>query len=1380
MVKKDVLQIRFPVGGVTRRTAIQQQSPYVCYDALNVFPDCTFLERERGGHRPGTRKAHSSFGHCNLIAELGYIDANGTLERELLMAGGGKLKGFRKTTKSFNTTVMGLHTGRVLTGGAMQGKYFIARGDDPDESLMVYDPIAATLTKVSDDAGVKGTVPIKSKMCLSWRDRIVLADGESPNEIFMSRQGDPYDWDFTATDLQAAVSLSATHAGWVGQPVKALIPHTENCLLIVTESEWYALRGDVSAGGRITLITDVLGILGRRAWCHSPDGFLWTMTSDGLYVMPPGCGDPLYSVSREKLPAELVNYDPAKYSPSMAYCHRTRGVFVFMTELKASQGSVKPPFCGTVVQGSKAPDGSAITVTHFFVDIRNSQSNDSTNKYAASFWPISMHEAEEPTYALSGHTVDDEPAAYFGTKSAGIIYFDRREKTVTKWVPTDGVPVADESGGPFNSYVMFGPFINGAAGRIGLIEQIRATLGFDSKPVEWEIYGGDDAESPLYGKPLDSGEWVLSGANFTTHVRIRCKYFWVLIRSRNKEPWAFEGMQVIRQHRSGRDRIEFDEVVYSAGVPIGLANQPPSTLLAIVDPSFPEMFFEEAITPFTVTANNGTTPYVFSIVDDSLPAGLSINDATGEVTGTPTAIGTGSTIFRVTDDVGDFSDSSLIPWEVQATSLMIDDPAYPDMTVGTAIATITIVVYGGMLPYSFSVSAGSLPAGLSLNSSTGKITGTPTTAGTGSTTFRVTDGLGYDDTSSINWEVIELLSIADPTFPVMPINAAITPFSVVASDGWPAYTYSVIGGALPAGLSLNPSTGQVSGTPTVSGTGAVTFRVTDQKSYTATTSMILWEVFADLTISDPAFPSMPEDQAITPFSLVAAGGVPDLVYSVQAGALPAGLSLDPDTGEVSGTPTTVGTGSVTFRVTDDVSDTADTSSIDWEVESVLSIADPSFPVMPEDVAISGFFVVAASGTPPYTYSVQSGALPTGLSLNASTGEITGTPTTPGTGSVVFRVTDDVAETADTNSIDWEVFADLTIDDPAFVVMCETFAITPINVVGNDGVPPLVYSVQSGALPAGLSLNSSTGVVSGTPTADGTGNVTFRVTDAVADTADSSSIPWEVTVQLTVANPTYPSMPVDTVITPFSVVASGGSTPYTYSVQSGSLPTGLSLNSGTGEVSGTPTVPGSGSTIFRATDDEGYTVDTSAIGWTVFSDLEIANPTFPAMQNTTAITTFYVVASEGTPPYTYSVQSGALPAGLSLNASTGAITGTPTTPGTGSVTFRVTDDLAATADTSSIPWEVNTKLTIADPSFPTMFWEEAITPFNVVASNGDTPYVYSVFSGALPAGLSLNSSTGAVSGTPTAVGSGSVRFRATDDDGFTATTTTIYWTVNIGA
>jgi hypothetical protein len=137
------------------------------------------------------------------------------------------------------------------------------------------------------------------------------------------------------------------------------------------------------------------------------------------------------------------------------------------------------------------------------------------------------------------------------------------------------------------------------------------------------------------------------------------------------------------------------------------------------------------------------------------------------------------------------------------------------------------------------------------------------------------------------------------------------------------------------------------------------------------------------------------------------------------------------------------------------------------------------------------------------------------------------------------------------------------------------------------------------------------------------------------------------------------------------------------------------------------------------------------------------------------------ANGGNPPYTWSITLGTLPANLSLNASTGAITGTPTATGTSTFTVKVTDSAQASA-TASLSITINGALAITTTSLTGGGVGTAYSS-TVQASGGVTPYTWAITSGSLPAGLSLNSATGNISGTPTATGMSSFTIQVTDHE-----------------
>jgi len=204
--------------------------------------------------------------------------------------------------------------------------------------------------------------------------------------------------------------------------------------------------------------------------------------------------------------------------------------------------------------------------------------------------------------------------------------------------------------------------------------------------------------------------------------------------------------------------------------------------------------------------------------------------------------------------------------------------------------------------------------------------------------------------------------------------------------------------------------------------------------------------------------------------------------------------------------------------------------------------------------------------------------------------------------------------------------------------------------------------SSGSSTLTISTGSSTPAGSYKLTITGTDGASLTHTTSVTLVMNVSSLP----------SITPTTLPAGEQNVPYSttLAASGGTQPYTWSITTGTLPSGLSLNSGTGVISGTPTASGTGNFTVQVTDANSQSA-TKGLSITIATLPSVTTTTLPGGTQNTAYSTT-LAASGGTQPYTWSITTGTLPSGLSLNSSTGVISGTPTVVGTSSFTVQVTD------------------------------------------------------------------------------------------------------------
>ncbi|MEP7338784.1 MAG: putative Ig domain-containing protein [Acidobacteriota bacterium] len=666
---------------------------------------------------------------------------------------------------------------------------------------------------------------------------------------------------------------------------------------------------------------------------------------------------------------------------------------------------------------------------------------------------------------------------------------------------------------------------------------------------------------------------------------------------------------------------------------------------------------------------------------------------------------------------------------------------------------------GGDAPYIFTLNTGSLPAGLAI-APDGVLSGTPTSSGTFNFTVRTTDANGCSGVGTYSLTIAQACgtiiigpgSIASGN-PGIPYSQQFT-----QTGGIGSVTFST-SSTLPAGITLSGG-GLLAGTTNQTGSFPITIQVMDSNGCIGMANYTLVIGCPVVTLS--SLPGGTAGTAYNPTVTVSPSGG-SYTFAVTAGSLPPGLSLATG-GAITGTPTQAGTFNFTITATGPGSCTGSrTYSLVIQCPAI-TLSPVALPNGAANTAYSQTVSATPSGT-TYSFAVTSGALPPGLSL-ASGGAITGSPTQSGTFS--FRIT----------ATGWGSCTGFR--DYMLTVGCPTITITPASLPGGtigvaysqsvSGTPAGIYSysVTSGALPIGLTLNGSTGVITGTPTASG--SFAFTIT-ALAGGAGgcSGSRSYTVAIGCPAISFTPASLTAGTAGSAYSqafTVSPSGT--YTFSVAQGSLPSGLVLNPTTGVLGGTPSVTGSYAFSIKAAAGNGCSATQSYTLAVNCPAIAISPNTLP---NGTigAAYSQSLSATPATGSYSFSLSSGSLPAGLSLS-SAGFISGTPTTSGV----YGFTITASGFGGCASSPKSYS--ITIGSGGCPTITLPASLPGGHVgslynqsVAASPAGSYSYTL-TGTVPPGVTFYNAGALLFGYPVALGSYTFTITATDASTCTASKT----------
>ncbi len=805
----------------------------------------------------------------------------------------------------------------------------------------------------------------------------------------------------------------------------------------------------------------------------------------------------------------------------------------------------------------------------------------------------------------------------------------------------------------------------------------------------------------------------------------------------------------------------------SATLTITIMNLPPAQLRYSANPA---IYTKDQVIPNNVPASSGG-PVISYAITPAPPSGLMFDTTTGILAGTPlvlspatsysvtaTSLG-GSETITLTITVNDVPPSRLSYSQNPATYAR-----------GQPVPANVPTISGGPVT-SWSILP-TLPLGLTFDTATGVITGTPA-ALSSLASYTISAANSGGATTAMLFITVNDVPPADLTYETNP--AIYTLGEPITNDapsntGGTATLYA-ISPALPPGLELDMTTGIISGAPAV---------LSPEVSYTVTATNTGGSATATLSITVNDVP--PSGLVYSTNPAVYAAGIPITanVPSVSGGAVtswaiapapPTGLAFSTSTGILSGTPTIIAP-SQNYQITATNSGGLTTTTLSIAV----NVAPPAGLTYSANPAVYMVGQPIANNTPSSTggaiasYAI-SPALPAGLGFNTTTGVVSGTPTAV-TAASSYTVTATNASGSTTTTLTITIGAAAAPKNLSYSANPAVF--TKGSVITND-TPTVTGTVSSWsiapALPAGLTFSATTGIVSGAPTV-------LSAATSYTVTASNSAGSTTATVTLTVKDVppsgiAYSSNPAVFVINqPITndTPANLGGTVVSWAI-SPALPTGLSFSTTTGIVSGTPTVTSSatGHTV-TATNTGGSATVTLTITVNNVPPTGLSYSLNPAVYSVGTAITSNVPTVGGGPVTSWSIVP-ALPAGLSFNATTGVISGTPTTPTT-LATYTVTASNSAGSTQAVLTITVNQAAPSGlrySASPATWYVSRPIT--NDTPSNGGGSVTAYAISPALPAGLSFNTTTGVISGTPTVV-TPSAGYVVTASNSVGATTVTV--------
>lgn len=512
---KKTLNLRWPMQGVVRRPSVRttpdNRLAYPTPWSVNVRVEEPIERRLRGGSRNGlTKFCDTDLG--TTIADMVSVNvssASGGASEILFVLVDSTIKTIDNGTVSTLVAYLTDESGNTITDedenpitvteGSTPATGFLVAGQQKvfavtTSGIVMMDPKTG---QVQDLVAVAGTIPTNCTFGAIYRDRLCLTGQD--NAIYMSRQGVYGDFDFSAnaSDGQRALAFQLSLGSEVGARPTALIPCLDNYMICGTSRGLWVIQGDPTAGGSLRRVSEVVGIIGPKAWVRTDTSIVF-LSEEGLYSIDAD-GSNLTGMTPDVIPVELTDIHVASTTVSLGWNQRQMAYHIYLTTAGGSD-------------------------THWLYET-----------ISKAFWPVRFERDR-----LSPRVV---------CKYRGQLLLAGNDGYIRK---AEG---DDDDHHAIQSHVAIGPFRLGQPGYFGRILNMHAQLGAGSGRVNWRIITGDTAEEAAanvktaieafqagtsYSSYVKAQGYWISGRAIPVYPRIRA--VWAILWLESTDQWAFEGL----------------------------------------------------------------------------------------------------------------------------------------------------------------------------------------------------------------------------------------------------------------------------------------------------------------------------------------------------------------------------------------------------------------------------------------------------------------------------------------------------------------------------------------------------------------------------------------------------------------------------------------------------------------------------------------------------------------------------------------------------------------------------------------------------------------------------------------------------------------------